>query len=117
MGRSTTDPKTLSSSARCHFNLARVFPFPSDSLFFQIFFFFFGRSIGADYVLLQLTKRPCLCTMQSLVSEPAQFVETRLVSADDGLCGEESAVVGGAEPKVGIGQLLVRERSVIENQL
>lgn len=28
IGRSTTDPKTLSSSARCQLNLARVSPFP-----------------------------------------------------------------------------------------
>lgn len=36
MGHSTTDPKTLSSSARCHFNLAHVF---SLSLMFFSFLF------------------------------------------------------------------------------
>jgi hypothetical protein len=51
MGRSTTDPKTLSSSARCHFNLARVFPF---SLFY--IFMFLVTPFGISMLLL--TSRP-----------------------------------------------------------
>ncbi|KAH6614787.1 hypothetical protein B0J18DRAFT_440226 [Chaetomium sp. MPI-SDFR-AT-0129] len=38
MGRSTTDPETLSSSARCHFNLAHVFSLSCFRLLFLLLF-------------------------------------------------------------------------------
>ena len=51
MGRSTTDPKTLSSSARCHFNTARVFPFSFNLIFVSFY------SLCSSTLTLRLTTR------------------------------------------------------------
>jgi hypothetical protein len=57
MGRSTTDPKTLSSSAWCHFNLARVFPFSLNYILIFLVFFFFASLRHPSHIILRLTQQ------------------------------------------------------------